>query len=382
MKNFLYYSLLAIALLLTLDGCRSAKKSLRRGDYDESVYRAVEKLKDNPRHTTSADILKEAYPLALQLHLDDIERYEKSVEPFRWEPVAEAYTSLNRLYDALRSCRSCAQLVTARSYYDEEKEARHKAAADRYAEADRLLSQGGRENARRAYTHFERVDGIVPNYQDVTRRLDEAYEQASFKVVVEQVLVSSRAYQLSNEYFQERVNEFLQTNRRLNKFVRFYTPEEASDIRLRPDHVVRLQFDDFVVGQTLVETKSETVTSKDSVKVGEATVEGKKVPVYNKVTAKLNRNRKTVHSSGILDMQIQEFGSRRMVYQEKFPGEFNWFCEWANYNGDERALTPDQKRMSNSRELLPPPPQQLFVEFSKPIYDRLTSKLRNYYARY
>ncbi|GAB3168150.1 hypothetical protein [Telluribacter humicola] len=382
MKKIIFYCLSAMALLLSLNACRSAKKSLRRGDYDESVYRAVEKLKDNPRHTSSADILKEAYPMALQQHLDDITRYEKSVEPFRWEPVAEAYTSLNRLYNAVRDCRSCGQLVTARSYYDEEREARHKAAADRYAEAERLLNQGGRENARQAYTHLERVDGIVPNYQDVTRKLDEAYEQASFKVVVEQVLVSSRAYQLSNEYFQDRVNEFLQTNRRLNKFVRFYTPEEASDIKLRPDHVVRLQFDDFVVGQTLVETKSEIVTSKDSVKVGEATVDGKKVPVYNKVTAKLNRNRKTVHSSGVLDMQIQEFGSRRMVYQEKFPGEFNWFCEWANYNGDERALTAEQKRISNTRELLPPPPQQLFVEFSKPIYDRLTNKLRNYYARY
>ncbi|HEV7348003.1 hypothetical protein [Telluribacter sp.] len=382
MKRSFYYFLSAIVLLLTLDACKSAKKSLRRGDYDESVYRAVDKLKDNSRHTASVDILKEAYPLALQQHLDDIARFEKSVEPFHWEPVAEAYTSLNRLYDAVRSCPSCNRLLTARSFYDEEKEARQNAASDRYEEGERLLTQGGRENARRAFEHFERADGIVPNYRNVTAKLDEAYEQASFKIVVEQVSVNSRTYQLSNEYFQDRVSEFLQTNRRLNKFVRFYSPEEATDVKLRPDHVITLRFDDFVVGQTLVETKTETLISKDSVKVGEATVAGKKVPVYNKVTAKLNRNRKTVHSSGVLDMQIQDFGSRRMVYQEKFQGEYNWFCEWANFNGDERALTTEQKRMSNIRELLPPPPQQLFVEFSKPIYDRLTSKIRNYYARY
>ena len=53
---------------------------------------------------------------------------------------------------------------------------------------------------------------MVPNFREATRLLDEAYQTASFKVVVEQVLVTSRAYQLSNAYFQDRINEFLQTN--------------------------------------------------------------------------------------------------------------------------------------------------------------------------
>jgi len=45
-------------------------------------------------------------------------------------------------------------------------------------------------------------------------------------------------------------------------------------------------------------------------------------------------------------------------------------------------LTADQKRICNTREINPPPSQQLFVEFSKPIYDRLTSKIRDYYKNY
>ncbi len=161
---------------------------------------------------------------------------------------------------------------------------------------------------------------MVSNFRDATRLIEEAYETASFKVVVEQVLVTSRAYQLSNAYFQDRINEFLQTKRRLNKFVRFYTPKEATDDKVRPDHVVTLQFDDFVVGQTLVERNTEEVISKDSVKTGEATVAGKKVPVYGKVKAKLSRNRKIVASKGLLDMQIQDFGMKKIVFQDKFPG--------------------------------------------------------------
>jgi hypothetical protein len=223
---------------------------------------------------------------------------------------------------------------------------------------------------------------MVPNFRDVAQKLNEAYEEASFKVVVEQVLVTSRMYQLSNEFFQNKVDEFLQTNRRLNKFVRFYTPSEATQGRVVPDHIVRLEFDDFAVGQTIVTSNTETVTSKDSVKVGETKVNGKTIEVFNRVTAKLTTNRKAVLSQGVLDMQIRDPRTNRVVHQEKFGGEFNWFCEWGNFNGDERALTSQQLAMTKSRELMPPPPQQLFIEFSRPIYDRLTQRLRTYYEKF
>ena len=98
--------------------------------------------------------------------------------------------------------------------------------------------------------------------------------------------------------------------------------------------------------------------------------------------ANVTQSRKTVRSAGLLDMQIKDFRTKRVVNQEKFNGEYNWMCEWAHFNGDERALTPAQLRKCKSQELLPPDPQQLFIEFSKPIYERLTSKLQTYYAKY
>jgi len=381
MKRLSFFLLAFLLSSFLLQNCKSAKKSLKRGDYDESVLRAVPKVNDNAR-SSSTDILKEAYPLALQQHLDDLKRQENDSDPFRWERTAEIYTQLNTLYNTIQGCANCARLVTARSFFDQERDARDKAATARYEAGQGTLRQGGRENARRAFEHFEVANAMVPNFRDATRLMDEAYETASFKVVVEQVLVTSRAYQLSNAYFQDRINEFLQTNRRLNKFVRFYTPQEATDDKVRPDHVVTLQFDDFVVGQTLVERNTEEVTSKDSVKTGEATVDGKKVPVYGKVKAKLSRNRKTVVSKGLLDMQIQDFGTKKIVFQDKFPGEYRWVSEWGSYNGDERALTADQLRMTKSRERNPPPPQDLFIEFSKPIYNNLTARLRSFYEKY
>jgi tetratricopeptide (TPR) repeat protein len=373
---------LCLQLLFLLIGCKSAEKSLKKGDFDNSVYQAVEKLKGNPTHTSSTEALRQAYPLALSQHLEQIKNAQSSEHLFKWEAQLEAYEELNKLFRAVSQCSACKTIVEPRQFEKEEKMARLNAANVRYKEAKSLLTIGDRENARKAYEYFEKVESLIPDFEDVRKKMDLAYEIASFKVVVEQVLVTSKRYQLSNAYFQERVNEYLQTNKKLNKFVRFYMPDEAASVKLQPDHVITLQFDDFVVGQTLIEKNTETVTSKDTVKVGEKLVGRSKIPIYGRVTAKLTQARKTVRSAGLLDMQITDFKTKQIVNQEKFNGEYNWMCEWASFNGDERALTPAQLRKCKSQELLPPDPQQLFVEFSKPIYERLTSKLQNFYAKY
>ncbi|MCE7061468.1 hypothetical protein [Dyadobacter sp. CY343] len=377
--SYLTLTLLSIFLLIN---CKSAEKSLKKGEFDESVLRAVDKIKSNPSHGASLEALRQAYPLAVDQHRKVIEVHKTSEDIFHWEPQLETYVKLNRLYREISSCAACVSVVTPVDFTNDEKLARHNAASVRYKEGTNYLKTGDRENARLAYAHFEKVDELLPEFNDNKKKLEVAYELASFKVVVEQVLVTSKRYQLSNEYFQDRVNEYLQTNKRLNKFVRFYLPEEAADIDLKPDHVITLQFDDFVVGQTMIEKNTETFTSKDTVKVGEKTVGRTKVPIYGKVTAKFTQIRKTVLSGGLLDMQITDFNTKQVVNREKFNGEYNWMCEWATFNGDERALTPAQLRKSKSQELLPPDPQQLFVEFSKPIYERLTSKLKSFYAKY
>ena len=50
-------------------------------------------------------------------------------------------------------------------------------------------------------------------------------------------------------------------------------------------------------------------------------------------------------------------------------------CTWVTYKGDERALTDEHKKMIRRKESPNPAPQFLFVEFTKPIYAKLTRKI-------
>lgn len=362
--------------------CRSARKALKSGRYYDAVMMAAKKLKDSPGHSASMEALVSAYPKAVNMHLGAIRKLENGESGFYWEEVVSQYDKLNKMYRSIAQCEVCLNAVEAVNYGKEEAQARTSAAGVRYGEGEKWLSDKTRESARKAYTHFEAADRMVPGYRDVESKLAESLDRATFKVVVEHVLVTSKLYQLSNAYFQEKINEFLKSNTRENRFVRFYTPAEAEAGRLKPDHVITLQFDDFVVGQTLLERNTETMTSKDSVKIGETRVGDKPQPVYGKVTAKFTHSRKTVVSGGVLDVSIEEFGTGRKVHRDKLSGEYTWVCEWGSYTGDDRALTPAQKSMVKQQELQPPAPQELFIEFSKPLYDQLTRKLRNFYQSY
>ena len=382
MRTSLKY--LALSFILFSASCsKSGTKALEKGNYYEAVLQAVEKLRKDTDNNKSSEVLPTAYKNAQNEFLRDIDRSQNANQQFRWESVLEYYTKLNKMQDAIDKCTACRRLVNPQTYFKEAEDARENAAAERYAlGTDLLKGRPSRESARMAYNHFEQIYIFAPNYKDARERMENALNIGSYHVVVEQPKINSRLYQYSNEYFQGKVDEFLRTNRRMNKFIRFYSPEEAKTVKLTPDQVVRLEFIDFVVGETNVQTDRQNVTSRDSVKTGEATVNGKKVPVYSKVNAQIVKSRKAVRSRGILSMEIYDFQSNKVLSREEIPGEFTWTNDWASFNGDERALTSTELNMTRNREQLPPPPQQLFIEFTKPIYDQVTSRIKRFYEKY
>ena len=105
-------------------------------------------------------------------------------------------------------------------------------------------------------------------------------------------------------------------------------------------------------------------------------------PVYGTVKATLSIFEKNISSSGLLDMSIMDWQTKKLVRQQKFPGTYVWRDSWASYKGDDRALSKQQLAMTKRREMLPPPPSTLFLEFTKPIYSQLVDDISYYYNNY
>jgi len=130
------------------------------------------------------------------------------------------------------------------------------------------------------------------------------------------------------------------------------------------------------------DTGDKDTGDKDTTNVQDQQGGDKEYIVYGTVKATVYHYSKTIRSAGVMDFRIIDANTEKILTVEKMPGEFIWFSEWATFNGDERALTEEQLELSKQKEIPPLPPQDLFTEFTRPIFDQIINKVKNYYRNY
>ncbi len=377
MKTILKLKYFVFAALL-FAACSTGKNALDKGNYDVSVFKAIGRLKNAPTNKEAQYVLQVAYDLAIKEHKRGIEEAKLSSDRLKWEEILAHYQKINQLSDEVNDAPAAMNIIhNPIKYLTEVEESKYNAASGRYNLGLSQLSDNNYISAKNAYYNFEKAQYFYPNYKDVQSKLDEAYWAAVIKVVVKPVELNSNYYQLSNQYFQDQVNQFM-ANYQQNKFVIFYSEQQAAIQKIVPNQVLRLSFDDFVVGQTYVKEKVEKL-KKDSVLISDTRANGK---VYGSVYATLSIFNKKVASTGVLDLTISDWQTGKIINRKKIQGTYIWQDQWASYRGDDRALTRQDFAMTRKREVLPPAPRLLFVEFTKPIYAQLVDEVNSFYSRY
>jgi hypothetical protein len=376
MKTFLH-TLMAL-MVLTIVSCATGKNALDKGNYETALDRAINRLQSNPDNKKSQEVLKEGYRLATNYHMDYIRTLRVNNDPNKWEATYYQYRQLNSYYSQIQRCPACLNLVKPTSFISEEQEAGQKAAEYQMNLGNEALATNTIEGGRRAFRHFNFALNFDSNLVNIDSLLTDARNMGTIRVLVERIPIHSRSLELSNEYFENRILEYLDGFSQ-GRFVQFFTRDEAEQIDLQPDQIISMVFDDFVLGQTTIESKTRIV-SRDSVVVGQfKDKEGVSHNVYNTVKAELTVNRKTLSSQGVMNFEIRDAYTGRILTNRKLPSQDVWLSEWASFNGDERALNRDEIAMSKGRELPPPPPQTLFIGFVDRIYDQIIGNIRDYY---
>ncbi|MFY0598080.1 MAG: hypothetical protein JXR03_00315 [Cyclobacteriaceae bacterium] len=373
------YLIIFLLAQIILTGCQTGKKALEQGDYDLAVSQSIKRLKSNGDSKKARSTLRKAYKLALDVHIDNIARAEASSDSFKWEQMTSNYQSINNLYEAIRRCPSCLELVPDPSRYDRElAESQQKAAEVRYGlGVEAMKRKQFRKDALEAHRHFEIVRQLVPRYKDIEDKLSESLYFATLKVVVKPIPSPGRLLEVKHEFFVNKINEYLH-HEPINKYVRFYTPQEAENQRLEfVDHVIKMEFDGFSLGN-IFQNNTEKEVSRDSVKI--ATKDGE--DIYGTVTASLKITEVSISGGGQLDFKIMDNDTRKVITQEKMPSEYVWTASWATFKGDKRALSTEELAMTKRSQVSVPHPQVMFEEFTAPLYDQVVSKIRNYYRRY
>ncbi len=382
MKSSIKILFFVFAVGLFVTSCNTGKNLYVKGNYYEAVIRSVEKLRKSPNNKNARETLANAYPNAVDTFLDQLENNKNS--EFRNTNAVYTYQKLNGMYETIQRSPAAKNVIDyPKKYYSQLDKVKPKAAQEQYSAGLSHLNYGDRENTKQAYFYFLEAEKFVPNYKDVANKIDEAYNLSILNVLANLKPVQSRIYDLSADIFYTEVkNIFNQIEQK--EFIRFYTLEQAKSMNIEnPDHYLEINFEDFVVGETHIKERVEKM-ERDSLKVGQITLDdGTKKDVFGTVKATVSISKMEVISKGLINLSITKNGmdNKDLIYQD-FAGEYVWFNEWGNYNGDKRALTDNQIEICRQKRMNPLPPQQMFVEFTKPIHDQLRRRLFTFYNNY
>lgn len=367
----------AFIALFFLTACSSSKQQFEKGNYEKAVTLSIKKLRKKPDNSKQKAILKAAYGYAVQVSEQKIKQQQQSTDRFKWDAVIAQYRKMQQLYTDLLQCPGCLAVVSPVDFQNELNEALTAGAQVYVEEGQKALATKEKEGGRLAYRHFAQAKVYQNNYGNIDLMLNDARTQGTEVIGVSRIPVSSKGLELNTAFFLQQLTQAMND---LNYFFAVFAPvEQLVEQQQVPDQVVDLSFDDYYIGQTYVKEIRESLV-RDSVKVGEVTDSlGKKYAVYGEVKADLQRYEKTIESGGLLNIAIVDPNNQSILFQQKIPSTTVWENDWATYQGDKRALTKEELALTREKELLPPPPQDLFYSFTRPLFDQTANLLRRRY---
>lgn len=380
-KYFLYF----IVAGLFLNSCSTGQKSLQQGDYYDAILKAANRLSNDPDNRKASQVVRDGYPLAVAYYQEEIDQILTSNDPFRWKRTLDIMQTVNQMSEQIRRIPAARSLVPSpKTYTSEMTDVQNRAAQEFYDAGIDALSRKTREDAKQAYFHFLNADGLLRGFKDTQQKMIESKDRATLKVVVEQIPVNGK-FEYSAQFFYDNVFQMLNQNFQEKDFVHFFSPEEAERTKLKyPDMVLQMGFYDFFIDrpQHFEEEKilSREIEEKYQVKINKDSTVTRTRMIPKKGKIKILTDQ--VGSGGLLELKAVEFQSQKIVFTDKIQGQYTWKNQYGIFVGDNEVLDKELSQILNNKMIMPPPAQDMFVLFTKPIFNQLTGKLTNYFRQY
>ena len=374
--NFLEKTVLIIIIATIITSCSSGLQHLKKGNFDEAIFTSVERLQKSKDHKKALVVIREAYSLAIDDHKRAIRMFENSQEPFRWEMALSEYQALNRIYDVIsHSSVSMREVGVPQNYAREAETARQLAADERYqAGLMALVHKENRLAAKDALMQFERVNQLIPNYKNANQKVEEAFQYAIHRVVIEPVYDMYRLH--DNDYFdlQKAFDDEFCRSKASNQFVRYYTKEAAQRDTLLQNDVVKFAFVDLRSPQRDITTTIEHFTRE--IKVGTKKInDSTKVDVFEKIYAKIITYKKSVIVHGTMQMRVFDFKTNVLLNEETDDERYCWTDTWQVFEGNPKALADGQTCPSTSAPMFDNEPNGSY------FFNRISDQFANHFRR-
>ena len=380
MKSKLY-TFLFITTTILFFSCKTAKKMYEKGNYDEAVVLAAQKLQKKPNDASTLDILQNAYRFAVEDHEARIRNNSNSSNDLRYEWNYAEYLSLQRLYNAIRKSPAVFDAVHPTDYSSYVATYQEEAGNARFDRGLSLLENNTKTSSRQAYYEFQRALDLKPGDLAIRQKLDEAYSNAVTNVVVLPAVQTGFQYSSYNHgivNIDKNILHYLTSNNN-NQFVRYYSPAEASSLNIRTDQTVDIRFSNIDIDryrdQRTTREVSKQVVVKETVIKPDSIVKE-----YATVKAKITTTRRTLRSDGLMQVTVRDYDNR-WLWSDTYRGDYNWSAEFSSYTGDARALNDEDRKLCDRQEQFPPRDSEIMRIIMDEVQSKAECGIKDYFNR-
>ncbi len=343
---------------------------------EKSLYSKLRKLEKDPGNTILRQEVIDLYQSAINQQQDRVSALMLSSDISRFDKLIKELEQSQKISDAIRTSPAY-RYISPPNYYQQITQIKEDATREWYNEGENYLRFEGRENARHAYKAFKKAGQYGSGTARFREKMNEAYEKGTVNIVIRPVQFE--------HYFFGSWNYNLQRDQQTNTLVndlggsyassvpaRFYTEQEAMYRRVEPNWIVDLVWTNIDFSEPTVSRQTRTLTKNIQTGVDTA---GR--PLYKSVTANLHIQRRIVQGSGYLEYRITDLDNRKKQTGNRTYAHFNREDEFASYDGDSRALGPEDWRLINNRGRRVPERSEILDEMYRTVYNDVKNKIRN-----
>ena len=353
---------------------KKAEECYKIGDLDGAVKNCIFALSTKSDHKKASFLLKELLPKAYESHMNKAKIYTD------WDSVIAEYDAIMALSERVSSLKGTYPTIDVQEIAKRREYAVQKAAEAHYNKGISLMERGG---YKQAVTEFKECQHFVPGYKDAellysksraaatTRIAIIPFENMTGKIWLEGTAVTDQATKIASNLAPDLI-EFI-TGNHLAQLMAERGLGNIENIKSNPGRIGKLLgIQAFIFGKIdslIVDFPSRT----DKIYNREAVV---KVPEYSyKVTGECTHYARKREVTLVGEFQIFDAVSDSIVKSNTLKANIVSEVNWAQYDGDERALTPEDKYFCAKKEGAPEPEGELVDKAIKQVSNELATEL-------
>jgi len=389
MKRFLLCTVL-VSVLVSCSAKKQIEEAISHGNYDQAISEALRKLENNKDKKRKQDyviMLKEAYDKVLKEDLAQIEHLKKDGNPELYKTIYERYADLEARQNAIKhvmplKINGKTISFTFNDYSNELVEYRYKTSDYLMDKGLDLLDTEDKFNAREAYTLFDYIDSINPNFEDVRDLMQEAHIKGMDYV---HVSILNETHQIIPQRLEAKLLDF--NTYGLNQF--WTTYHVVADNTIDYDFAMELQLKRINISPERVNER-QLLREKQIVDGWEYLLDDNgnvakdslgndiKVDKIVNVRARFFEVLQTKSSQVIADVVYKDLKQNQVIDAFTIDSGYTFENVFGRFKGDRRALNRDDINLLRQRQLSFPSDEQMVYDSGEDLKLKLKNIISSY----